>query len=135
MCNSKVPSSLWCGTRQIAYQAIGGRDVLILAPDLSLPHPKAVARRSGQLTKKDRNKLQTEGLPPDYQDELAIIKARHKLEKRHTIVRIESGQHLSREEIKRNITQLLMTTQNEGGKTSMHSKGFYSSCIVLPYGR
>ena len=114
--NIKVSGRLWYNTHQIAYQAVGGRDVLIIAPDLPLPHPEAVARRPGQLTKEDKQKLQSQGLPPDYNDEVGIIKARHKLEKRHTIFEVKLGQSLSREEILDIIAHLLTTTQNDGGK-------------------
>ena len=62
-------------TATSAYQASGGRDVLIIAPDLSLPHAEAVPRRPGQLTQEDKIKLLSQGLPPDScHDEWAIIK-------------------------------------------------------------
>ena len=98
------------------YSAGGGRDALIIAPDLSLPQPEAVARRSGQLTEEDKLKLQRQGLPPDCQDELDIIKARYEFNKEYTIVEVKSRQLLSREEVLENIAQLLNTIQNDGGK-------------------
>ena len=115
--DNEVPRKLWHdrgGT--VKYSAVGGRDVLILAPDLSLPHPEAVPKRSGQLTQEDKLKLQSQGLPPDsYHNELDIIKARYELNKGYKIVEVKSGQSLSREVIE-NIAHLLNTTQNDGGK-------------------
>ena len=101
----------------MVYNAIGGRDVLILAPDLSLPHPEAVPRRPGQLTQEDKLKLQSQGLPPDLcHNELAITKARYELDKMCKIVEVKSGKLLSQEEAIENIAHLLNTTQNDGGK-------------------
>ena len=60
------------------YSVGGGRDILILAPDLSLPHPEAVARRPGQLTQEDKLKLLSQGVFPVPHNELDIIKARYR---------------------------------------------------------
>ena len=94
----------------------GGRDVLILAPNLSLPHPEAVPRRPGQLTQEDKLELQSQGLPPDCIDELAIVRARWKLDKRYRVLKVHSGESLCRKEIIEGIAHLLNTTQNDGGK-------------------
>ena len=112
-----MPHKLWSWTGTIAYNAGGGRDVLILAPDLSLPHPEAVPRRPGQLTQEDKLKLHSQGLPPDScHNELDITKARYELDKESKIIEVKSGQSLSREEVIENIAHLLNTTQNDGGK-------------------
>ena len=96
--------------------ADGSRDVLILAPDLSLLHPEAVARRHGQLTEEDKLKLQSQGLPLNCQDELAIIRARWDLDKSCKIVEVKSGrQSFSQDEVIENIAHLLNNTQNDGG--------------------
>ena len=110
-----MPSRLWHKTATTAYNAAGGRDVLILAPYPSLPHPEAVARRPGRLTEKDKLKLQSQGLPPDCYNELAIILARCKLDRRLQVVRIKS-KTVSKLEAMEDILHLLMTTQNKGGK-------------------
>ena len=114
--NSEVPSGLWHTTTTIVYNAAGLRDVLIVAPDLSLPHPEVVARRPGQLTEEDKLKLRSQGLPTDCDDELMIVRAKWKLDKRYKILDVHSGQSLSRKEIMERITHLLCTTQNDGGK-------------------
>ena len=111
-----MPSNLWSKRGTIIYNAGGGRDVLILAPDLSLPHPEAVARRPGQLTEEDKMKLQSQRLPPDScHDELVIVKARCELDMRYRIVDIKSGPSISREDVLKHISHLLITTQTDGG--------------------
>ena len=116
--DNEVPRKLWHdrgGT--VKYSAAGGRDVLILAPDLSLPHPEAVPKRPGQLTQEDKLKLQRQGvLSGSYDDELVIINSRYALDKECKIVQIKSGQGLSQEEVLENIHLLLTTTKNDGGK-------------------
>ena len=94
----------------------GSRDILIVAPDPSLPHPEAVARRPGQLTEEDKLKLQSQGLPPDCLNELDIVGTRCKLDKECKIVGVKMGQSLSKEEITKSITYLLSTTTNDGGR-------------------
>ena len=104
------------------YSATGGRDVLILAPDLSLSHPEAVARRPGQLTRGDKMTLHRQGLPSDCQDELDIVRARYDLDKWYKLVDVKSGQSMSRDEVMDNIADLLNTTQNDGGMdVSLHA--------------
>ena len=72
-----------------------------------------MARRPGQLTEEDKLKLQNQGLPPDLQDELDIVKARYELA---SMVEVKSGQSLSAEEVIENIQRHLHTTQNNGGE-------------------
>ena len=98
------------------YAVGGGRDVLILAPDLSLPNPEAVARRPGKLTEENKLKLLSQGVPPDCQDEVAIVIARHELDKNQKIVEVKSGKSLSQKEVLKSIEDLLLTTKNNGGK-------------------
>ena len=74
-----------------------------------------MARRPGQLTEEDKLKLQSQGLPPDCQDELEVVEARCKLDKRLDVVEIKSGQNLSREEVVESVANLLRTTQMDGG--------------------
>ena len=102
----------------MVYNANGGRDVLILAPDPSFPHPEAVPRprRPGKLTQEEELELQRQGVPPDCQDEISITRARHDLDKRHKIIEVRSGKSLLREEVIESIAYLLSTTQNDGGK-------------------
>ena len=109
-----MPGRLWCSTGTAVYNAGGGRDVLIIAPDQPLHNPEAVARRPGQLTEEDKQTLLSQGVSPEGQDDLAIVKARCEVDKRHRIVGVKSGQ-LSREEVMGSISHLLTTTKNDGG--------------------
>ena len=60
-----MPQRLWRSTGTIKYNAGGGRDVLIIAPDQPLHNPEAVARRPGQLTEEDKQTLLSQGVSPD----------------------------------------------------------------------
>ena len=75
-----------------------------------------MARRPGQLTEEDKLKLQSQGLPHDCHDELAIVKARYEQAPGNKIVEIKSGQSLSREEVIESIDHHLHITQNDGGE-------------------
>ena len=97
------------------YQVRGGRDVLIISGDLPPHQPEAVARRPGQLTEEDKQKLLRQGVTGDYQDEADIVRARYKLEKKCNMVDVQSGHSLSREEVSKSIAHLFNTTKNDGG--------------------
>ena len=101
------------------YNALGGRDVLIIVPHLSLPHPEAVARRPGQLTEEDKLKLQSQELPPNCHKELDIIKAKYEMALGCKTVEVKSGHLLSRVNVLESILHLLNTTWNDGGKDSL----------------
>ena len=73
-----------------------------------------MARRPGQLTEEDKQTLLSQGVSPEGQDDLAIVKARCEVDKRFRIVGVKSGQ-LSREEVMESIRHLLTTTKNDGG--------------------
>ena len=75
-----------------------------------------MARRPGQLTEEDKLKLQSQGLPPDCQDELDIITVRWKLDERIQIVKFKKRQPLSREEVLESIAYLFNTTLKDGGR-------------------
>ena len=75
-----------------------------------------MARRPGQITGKDKQKLLSQGLTIDCQDELDIMIARYELDKRYKIVEVKSKQFSSRKEVIERTAYLLNTTQNDGGK-------------------
>ena len=115
-----VPAALWYERDTTTkYSVGGGRDVLIITSDLPLPHPEAVARRPGQLTEEDKQKLQSQGVLFESQSDLAIVQAKHQLDKRITIVEVKSGELLSCEEVIKRVSLLLTTTKNDGGKIIM----------------
>ena len=107
---------LWRKTAIIRYSAAGRRDVLVLAPDLSLPHPEAVARRPGQLTQEDKLKVLRQGVLSESDNELDIIKARYRQDKDCSIVEVKSGRSVSYKEVLGSIEHVLNTTENDGGK-------------------
>lgn len=117
----EMPSRLWYRTDTTKYSVHGGRDILIIVSDRPLTQAEAVARRPGQLTEEDKLKLQSQGVPPECQDDLAIVKARFELDKRCKIVGVMSGQLLSGEAVKKSIESTLTTTKNDGGKI-LHSQ-------------
>lgn len=128
-----MPSTLWQSTGTTRYGAGGGRDVLIIVSDLPLSDSEAVARRPGQLTKEDKQSLQNQGVSPDCQDELTIVKERHDLDKRFRIVGVKLGQPLSRGEVIKSISNLLTTTQNDGGKVfsnKLHHYTVYNQNLI-----
>ena len=110
-----LPSRLWYKTGTTNYGIGGDRDVLLIASDLPHHQSEAVARRPGQLTEEDKQKLLNQGVSPYGQDEAAIVKARYELDRGCKIVGVMSGQ-LSREEVLKSIRHSLTTTQNDGGK-------------------
>ena len=73
-----------------------------------------MARRPGQLTEEDKQTLLSQGVSPEGQDDLAIVRARCERYKSFRIVGVKSGQ-LSREEVMESIRHLLTTTKNDGG--------------------
>ena len=117
-----APGRLWCETGTTAYSVLGERDALIIAPALPLHNSEAVARRPGQLTEEDKQTLLSQGVSPEGQDDLAIVKARCQLDKEIRIVGVKSGQ-LSREEVMESISHVLTTTKNDGG--NYYYSGFH----------
>ena len=113
-----MPATLWYKTGIVDYTVCGGRDILIIFSDLPLPHPEAVARRPGHLMNEDKLKLLIQGIPPVCRDDLDIVTARYKLDKRCKIVGVKLGRMLSREEVIKSIGEFLTTTKNDGGKIS-----------------
>ena len=113
---TSVPEKLWQSTGTTPYySAGGGRDILIISADPPPHQPEAVARRPGQLTEEDKQKLLRQAVTSDCQSEVDIVRARYELDKRCEVVDIMSGHSLTREEVSRRITHFLNTTKNDGG--------------------
>ena len=116
------------------YSVGGGRDVLILAPDLSLPHPEAIARRPGKLTMGDKLKLLSQGVISEFDNELDIIIARYRRAKDNSVVEIKSGQSISYKEVLGSIRHVFNTSENDGGKfliTLYTCTSMYSVTLML----
>jgi hypothetical protein len=73
-----------------------------------------VARRPGQLTEEDKLKLLNQGVFPESNNELDIVKARYRLARDCSIVEVKSGS--SYKEVLGSIEYVLNTTENDGGK-------------------
>lgn len=109
----------WKSTGIMQYGPRGGRDVLLIVSDLPLPDPEAVARRSGQLTEEDREKLENQGITCNCEEDWSISRERYRLMKDSSIVGIEknkSGNPLCRKVAMKAIERLLNNTDNDGGK-------------------
>ena len=74
-----------------------------------------MARRPGQLTEEDKQKLLSQGVTSECQSEVDIVRARYDLDKTCKIIDVMSGHSLAREDVLKSITNLLNTTKNDGG--------------------
>ena len=110
-----VQERLWYSTGMTVYSAGGGRDVVIISADLPPHQPEAVARRPGQLTEEDKQKLLSQGVTSDCQSEVDIVRARCELDKECKIVDVMSGQSWTQQETLKRITHHLNATKNDGG--------------------
>ena len=100
--------------------AAGGRDVLIIFPDLRVSrNPEAVPRQSSNLTEEDKLKLQSQGVPSDCHDERDIMKIRYQLDKKYKVAGVKSG-IMSQDEVMDCIIHLLAITKNDGGRITIN---------------
>ena len=77
-----------------------------------------MARRSGQLTEEDKQKLKSQGVTSDDLDEVSIIKGGYECDKRRTLFQVlksEPEKQLSQEQVVKSITKLFQSTKNDGG--------------------
>ena len=112
--NELVLERLWHRTGTTRFGVGGGRDVLIISADLPPHQPEAVARRPGQLTEEDKQKLLSQGVTSDCQSEVDIVRARYGLDKSCKIVDVMS-EHSLAQDVSKSIKNLLNTTKNDGG--------------------
>ena len=114
-----APQVPWKSTDTLTYGAYGGRQVLIIFSDVPLPdRPEAIQRRDGQLTEKDREKLRSERVPDDYQDESDIVRQRYDLDKAKkmfAVLESKPDKLLAKSEAYGVIAALMNNTENDGG--------------------
>ena len=81
-------------------------------------NPDIVPRRSrGPLTKEEKRKLEEQGIHEDCcHSDLSIMTARERLDKYRTVVDIVSAEKTTCEGVRRQITDLMNTTDKEGGR-------------------
>ena len=119
----------------IVYSVGGGRDVLIISADLPPHQPEAVARRPGQLTEEDKQKLLSQGMTSDCQSEVDIVRARCELDKECRVFDIVSGKSLTLQVLKK-IDHLLNITMKDGSKLlSYISLNKNNLCLFSLYSR
>ena len=113
-----APQVPWISTPILTYGAYGGRQVLIIFSDVPLPHPEAVPRRESCLTQEDKEKLQSENVPRELEDEVAIVRKRYELDKAKKVFNVlesKPGKLLSRGEAFGVVAALMNNTENDGG--------------------
>ena len=76
-----------------------------------------------------REKLLSQEVTGDYQDEVDIVRAKYELDKRHKMVEVKSGHSMCREEVSKSIAHLINTTKNDGGMQVFPSVKLANSII------
>ena len=108
----------WEGTFQgkKMYFADFHCDVLIIVSSESMEGPDIVPRKKGCLTQKDKDKLTSQGIPPDcWEDDGKLMEARYKKDKTYTVLSIENKEDMTAEYVLQKITTLFKTTSKRGG--------------------
>ena len=91
---------------------------MIIFSDVPLPHSEAVPRREGRLTERDREKLQSENVPGELDDEVSIVRRRYELDRAKMIFDVlesKPDKLLSRSEAFGVIAALMNNIENDGG--------------------
>ena len=98
------------------YGALGPIDVLIISNE-TVEGPDIVPRKKGCLTQKDKDRLTSQGIPPDcWENDAKIIEARCSRDGRFSVASIERD--TTAEHILSRIDTLLKNTKKKGGKNS-----------------
>ena len=100
-----------------SYGAYGPRDVLILKGSESLEGPDIVARKKGELTQEDRDRMDSEGIPLEcWEDEALLVRARYDKDSRYKKITLIEGDLLETEDILDAIRTIFKQTSQPGGK-------------------
>ncbi len=112
---------VWEGTIQGVklHGAFGSRDVLIIVSSESLEGPDIVPRKIGELTKKDMDRLTSQGIPQEsWHDDARLMEARYQKDsERAKNVYIENDPASKRGHILDRIVTLFKNTTQPGGMT------------------
>ena len=115
-----------CYQGRTEYSAICETEVLLISQDDSLLVADAVPRRSCELTKDDKQKLERLNISPDSQyDDASIMAARYALDKRFTNTRVERsepGSQLSKSRVLQMIRDTMKTSTKLKGKQNCTSR-------------
>ena len=106
--------SLWGVKSHCSY---GSRDVLILISSEGLQGEDIVPRKEGTLTKEDRDKLRSQGIPEECWDsDTSLVEARYRKEEMtHTLQVLGYDQSLTCKRAKEEIRTLMNNTTKQGG--------------------
>ena len=101
------------------YASYGARDVLILVS--TTPEGGDVtARKNGELTQQDKERLISEGIPEDcWEDDAMIMKERYLKDSTHKSVNVEDCHQMKRQYVLEKITSLLINSTMPGGEKKM----------------
>ena len=110
------PNPAWdTHSGKYAYGASGQAEVLLIVPSLSGQSPEVVPRRTREeLSEDERRKLEHQGVPREcHHDDPSIIKARFILDKGKRVNEVLTGDSLTCELVKRQITHLMNNTNTD----------------------
>ena len=113
-------SEVWEATLQgvKSHGAYGLRDVLILVSSDELKGEDIVPRKEGCLSKEDRERLSSQGIPEDcWESDATLMEARYKKESSRFEVQVLGCKEvLTSEKVKEEIRSLMNNTTKPGGK-------------------
>ena len=91
-------------------------DVLIIVSSESMEGPDIVPRKKGCLTQKDKDKLTSQGIPPDcWEDDGKLMEARYNKDKRYIVVSTGNKEDMTAEYVLQKIITLFKTISKIGG--------------------
>ena len=100
------------------FAAHGARDVLILVSTASVGDD-VVARKDGELTQQDKQRLTSEGIPEGcWEDDAMIVEKRYLNDSTHKSVNVENCHQMKKQYVLEKITSLLNNTTMPTGEQS-----------------
>ena len=113
----------------------GPRDVLILSSRESLQGKDIVPRKTGCLTKEDRDRLTSQGIPEQcWGGDVSLMEARYRREERFEVKVLGCKEELTVERVKEEIRALMNNTEKPGGRQGVQlprSHIHYPLSIIL----
>ena len=113
-----VEAEIWEGKFQgrVSYGTFGARDVLIISNE-TVEGPDVVPRKKGCLTQEDKDRLTSQGIPPDcWEDDSKLMEARYlREEKRYTLLSLPPQKVLTKSFVMKRIKEVMENTTKPGG--------------------
>ena len=98
-----------------SYGAYGPRDVLMIVSN-ELENEDMVPRREGTLTQEDKDRLSSEGIPPEcWYDDAKLMEMRYLKSERFWSLSVEDDSSVKREHVISRITAFFNITTKPGG--------------------